>query len=293
MNPSERNVAFSATPAVVGVVALAILFAPQRAARSQTAPGERLTFDVASIKPSAANSEFHMSFGPGSHMILSHVGLEFLIKYAYGLNDGQLSSGPDWFRTKAFDIDAKCDPPVGGDLRGMSSEQRQAYQKQMLMRLQSLLADRFQLKLRQETREMAGYELILAKNGSKLQESPPPDADGKRKQGAIVRRGHVEAYHVDGDIIARILSQVSGHSVVDRTGLTGGYDFKLDWTPDSGESLGPREASADSTDARPSLDTSGPSLFTAVQEQLGLRLKSAKVAVAFFVVEAASLPTAN
>lgn len=279
--------------AVLGPITLALQFAHSSGAQSDATPGGRLSFDVSVIKPSGPKSEFKMSFLPGSHMILSHVGLEFLVKYAYGLRDGQISSGPDWIRTKPFDIDAKCDPPVGGDIRDMNNDQRHAYQQQMLLRLQSLLVDRFQLKLRQEIRQMSVYALLVDKNGPKFQESPKADADGRFKQGAIVRPGHIEAYHTNMEITARALSQVTGETVIDHTGLNGSYDFKLDWTPDSSGSQNPVDANADRPDAHPPSDPSGPSLFTALHEQLGLKLKSTKAPVPFFVIESASLPTAN
>lgn len=280
--------AFIAAAVVLCPVALGLVSAPPSIAQSETDSHERLSFDVASVKPSAPNTPYSLSILPGGHLIWLHTNIALMIKWAYELRDGQLIGGPAWLYTKGFDTNAKCDPPVGGDPHNMTAEQRDEYRQQMLLRLQSLLVDRFQLKLRQETRDMPVLDLIIAKNGPKFQESPKPGPDGKVKEGAIVRRGgHVEIYHEPMDLVARALSQVSGQTVVDRTGLTGRYDLKLDWTPDSTAPLTPANNTANAA------DPSGPSLFTAVQEQLGLKLKAAKEPVPVFVVERAALPEPN
>jgi bla regulator protein blaR1 len=297
----ERIMANSAGCAVtgtnkllLGVIIGAVLLGPlalgalseRPASQSDSAVGStRLSFDVASIRPSGPNSQFGGWFGPGSHVILSHVSLDRLIKWSYALRDGQLLGGPDWLHKKFFDIDAKCDPPAGGDPRTMNSERRHAYEHQIFLRLQSLMADRFQLRLRQETRELHVYELVAGSKGPKFNETPKPGLDGKIKEGSILRPGHMELYHAPTDIVVRILSQVSGQIVLDRTGLKGFYDLTLDWTPEV-----PRSPDSHSGEAS---DVSGPTLFTAVQEQLGLKLKPAKDPVPVLVVENVSLPERN
>lgn len=143
----------------------------------------------------------------------------------------QLIGGPDWLHKKVCDIAAKCDRPVGGKPWTMNRERRETYVQQLLLRLQSLLADRFQLKLRPESREMHVYELVTGSKGPKFEESPRPGPDGKIKQGSILRPGHVEAYHAPMDIIARILSQVSGLKPVRRPAC------RQDWRPHKNPSL--------------------------------------------------------
>ena len=136
------------------------------------------------------------------------------------------------------------------------------------------------------------YELVLDTDGPKFQESKR-GPDGKLKEGAIIRPGDIEAYHIPMDIVARALSQFSGRIVMDRTDLKGGYDFKLDWTPESAEPQAPTGRGDSSSDTHASADLSGPSLFTALRDQLGLKLRSAKGPVPVVVVESVSLPQPN
>jgi len=211
-------------------------------------------------------------------MTLSNVSLAFVIEWAYGLRDDQISGLSVWAKSIKWHIEGKCDPPVGGDPTKMPFEKRQAYQAQMMLRLQSLLADRFHLKLRRETKEASVLALVVGKGGPKFAQSPPPGADGQVKRGSIVSPGHVEVYRGNIDIFARMLSDFAGRTVLDRTGLTGIYDFKLDWSPEL----------ADDAESQ-----SQPGLATAVREQLGLRLEAVKGPIPFFVVEEVTLPEVN
>ncbi|HEX4230126.1 MAG TPA: M56 family metallopeptidase [Bryobacteraceae bacterium] len=282
---------------VAGPILFGLLSVPRSIAQPKGASPKRLSFDIISIRPAAPfrattpfGNDFKLWYGPDSHVILSNVTLQFLIKLAYGLRDDQIaSSGPSWFGLRRFDIDAKCDPPVGGDPRRLSFDERQAYNERLNLRIQSLLADRFGLKLRQEAKEKAVFDLVVAKNGHKFQASPPPGPDGQVKQGSRVWPGHMEVYRANIEVVARMLSDFAGRTVIDRTGLTGSYDLTLDWSPEAATPLDAADPNAKSSAA----DASGPSLFTAVQEQLGLKLESAKGPVPLFVVESASLPDAN
>jgi len=247
---------------------------------------QRATFDIISVKPSPAGwrpaspspNDFELNLGPGGHMTLSNVSLGFLIQWAYRLRDDQISGLPVWAKSRRWHIEGKCDPPVGGDPTKMPYEKRQAYEAQMMLRLQSLLADRFHLKLRQEAKEANVLALVVGKGGPKFAQSPPPGPDGQVKRGSIVSPGHVEVYRGNMDIFARMLSEFSGRMVLDRTGLTGVYDFKLDWAPDLADDAASQAQ---------------PGLGTAVREQLGLRLEAVKSSIPVFVVEEASLPEAN
>jgi uncharacterized protein (TIGR03435 family) len=238
------------------------LAAPGVNGQTGVTESQRLSFDVASIKQSSPilrpatplGNDFELWLGP----------------------DNQVSSGPDWFASKRFDIDAKCDPPIGGDPRKLNFEKRKAYEAQMLLRLRALLTDRFNLKLRQDAKDAAVFDLVVAKGGPKFQDAAKQDADGQVRRGSRVSPGHIEVYRADMQIFARMLSEFAGRTVVDRTGLAGSYDLDLDWAPEAGQP-----------------EASGPSLFTAVQEQLGLRLQSAKESIPYFVVENASLPEPN
>jgi uncharacterized protein (TIGR03435 family) len=211
-------------------------------------------------------------------MTLQNVSLAFLIKWAYRIHDDQITGLSVWAKSKRWDIEAKCDPPVGGDPTKMPFDKRQAYEAQMMLRLKSLLADRFHLVLRQESKQADVFALVVNRNGPKLMQSPPPGPDGQVKRGSIVSPGNVEVYRGNMDIFARMLSEFSGRIVLNRTGLGGTYDFKLDWALDSDDS---------------SANQTGPSLSTALKEQLGLKLEATKAPIPVYVVEEARLPEAN
>ncbi len=241
-------------------------------ARGEVAPA----FAVAAIKASGPASGTGMSikFLPGGRLVARNATLRVLIKIAYDLNDDQLSGGPAWAPFKRFDIDAKTDSPTDG--AGMTTQESQHY-NQLLMR--GLLDDRFHLKLRSETRDMSLYALVVAKSGLKLTKSASTDAVAHVNAHA----GLIVGVNATMDDIARELSDKVSHPVENRTGLDGRYDFKVEWTPDS--SLGSVGA-ADSGD-------SGVDLFTAVQQQLGLKLEPRKSAAAYEVIESAEVPAEN
>jgi len=171
----------------------------------------------------------------------------------------QISGGPDWIRDYRFNIDAKAEDPT------------KATEEQLLQMLQALLTERFSLKMRVDRKDMPGYALIVAKNGPKLHEAKGQDVsfhfgpNGKPGRGpnSLMARKH------SMPMLADILTMF-GDPVIDKTGLTGSYDFTLSWD-----------------------ETDGPTMGTALQEQLGLKFESQKVPVPFFVIESATKPTEN
>jgi len=162
-----------------------------------------------------------------------------------------------------------------------------------------LLADRFQLTLHRETKEQSVYALLVAKNGPKLQESQTKDGQAKEgtgPRGPMMRmgRGELSGQGVALDMLTRTLSSQLGRTVIDRTGLKGNFDFKLTWTPDPGQSAGPPGGGPPpGADAPPPPDPNGPSIFTALQEQLGLRLESQKGPVEMLVIDRVEKPSEN
>ena len=165
--------------------------------------------------------------------------------------------------------------------------------------MQSLLADRFKFAAHRETRELPVYALMLAKNGSKLKEAIPEnsypngikDEQGRGVAGMMrITPGHIEGQAIPIANLLGVLTQVTGRTVVDRTGLTGKYDISLQWTPDEPQTL---PTAADGANREPSQESSGPSIFTAIQEQLGLRLESAKGPVEGLVIDHVEKPSAN
>jgi uncharacterized protein (TIGR03435 family) len=233
------------------------------------------TFEVASIRPAALGSHPRsIQYSAGGRFTASNVPLRALIEEAFDIRDFQVAGGPDWVNQEQFDITAKAE----GD----------ADKAQVRAMLQSLLADRFKLVLRRESKEVNVYALTVGKAGPKLKEVKLDEDNAARgvRFGGIGRVAGVMASMPQLVVMLSDIklngSAILDRPVLDRTGLTGVYDFKLEW---SGE-----EQSADRTT---STNPAGPSIFTAMQEQLGLRLESTRAAVEFFAIEQAGRPTEN
>ena len=260
---------------------------------SQPAP---LTFEVASIKPSPPDERyFMMQLQPGGGLRATGVTLKMLITQAYDVREFQVSGGPGWINTARYDIvarpehNADSDPPPE-DPRKMSDEQRKTLGEQMRARLVALLADRFRLKVHRETQQALAYLLVVGKNGPKLKQTE----EGSETRGRMrMGRGELNGDGVKLEFLAQVLANQLGRPVVDKTGLTGNYDIKLAWTPDPGQPaplpLGPPPG----LEPSPAPDPSGPSIFTAIEEQLGLRLESQKAPIETIVIDSVEKPSEN
>jgi uncharacterized protein (TIGR03435 family) len=233
------------------------------------------SFEVASIKPSPPASPDRQIAGVqapgGGRLNTFSASLRMLIMFAYNVKDFQVSGGPRWANSETYDIVAKGDGNVT--------------RPQLRLMLQALLKDRFKLALRHETKDAPIYELVVAKGGSKIQE----DTASARQRIARTGAGTVIAQKASLAMFAELLGTITGRPVVDKTALPSTYSFKLDWTPEVGERGLPGPARPDVVPP----DSNGPSLFTALQEQLGLRLQSAKGPVESLVIEEAEKPTEN
>jgi len=275
-----------------GVAGLALLLS---AATMAQVSRPQLQFEVASIKPSDPMGRGQFQIYPGGTLELRTVTLNLMILWAYDIREFQLSGGPAWTVSQRYDILAKGpknDSELETTPKKAPTEVGNSVTDPIWLRLQALLADRFHLKLRREMKEMSAYALVVGKNGQKLKEN-----------GAQVRgwmqwgRGHLKGTHVDMRFLCVHLSRQVDRTVVDETGLTGAYDFELNWVPDIGpvhppggpstQTFPPGEGEA--TAASPN----GPSIFTAIQEQLGLKLESKKGLVAFFTIDHAEKPSDN
>jgi bla regulator protein BlaR1 len=247
-------------------------------AKAQSLPKE---FDVATIKPNSANdNRFMIRPLLGGGLTITGVPLKMLIMEAFDVRAFQVSGGPGWMSTERWDIEAKADGVQGRLPIG-----------QTLQMLQALITDRFHLDVHHETKEMTIYALVVGKNGSKLTPhagEPPQPTDRLR-----VRPGSLSAKQIGVAALARQLTLQVGRQVIDKTGLTGTYDFTLEWMPESGQ--GGPESIGLPPDARiPSpAESNGPSIFTAVQEQLGLRLEAQKGPVDIIVIDRAEKPAEN
>jgi uncharacterized protein (TIGR03435 family) len=201
-----------------------------------------------------------------------NIGLKQFIQYAYEVKSYQLSGGPGWLTSETFDIEAKS--PAGTKDDGRQSKLR--------LMLRSLLEDRFKLALSRATKELPVYALETRKSGPKLREVPEAAEDTFQ----VGRRGHIAAKGVPIAELAAILSSFVERPVVDHTELKGKYDFTLDFTPGEGTAL-----PENPDEHTPNPD--GPSLFEAIQEQLGLRLVATKAPVEMLVIDRAEKPTRN
>ncbi len=214
------------------------------------------------------------------------IDLRGLISQAYAfsvfpLREDEISGLPDWARSTRYDVLARVDPDdveAFKKLSNLSMEETIAtftarqYTGEMLMS-QKLLTDRFDLRVHWEARDRSVYTLMLAKGGSKLKPAADP------KHGELnLSSGHLTGKGVPVSFIASLLSQSVERTVLDRTGLTGTFDFDLHFQPQ---------------EKAPQPNSSDPDLFTAVQEQLGLKLGSARASVPMLVVDHVQQPTPN
>ncbi len=244
-----------------------------------------------------------------------NVTLKLLMEQAYDVRDFQISGAPGWFDSEHYDVDAKPEDSgnANQDPRKMTEGQRQAMQDRLRQMIQSLLADRCKLAFHRESKDLPVYILTVAKNGPKLQPAkkdetsaamtPPPDAarpSGDKSvpyKGRMMRmgRGQINAQEVPLQFLADSLSRQLGRTVIDKTGLTGTYDFTLTWTPDEsqGQMFKGAPEGKETGDSAPPPDASGPTIFTAIQEQLGLKLESQKGPVEILVIDHVERPGEN
>jgi uncharacterized protein (TIGR03435 family) len=236
-------------------------------------------FDVVSIKPSdPLSGNVHIGLSQSGAFEAIGVTLSIMIAQAYDIRPFQVVGASGWMETDRYEIHTKDETPGPNEaeLFKMTEEQRNVYRDRFLAKLRVLLADRFQLKIHRETKEMPVYVLTVAKSGSKLQTLPP---NGKPEGNLSARRNSEGKSEITGQklpvaSLARFLSGQLGRTIVDQTGLTAKYDFTLTYAPDMG-------------------DTTGPSIFTALQEQLGLKLDSGKGPVDVVVIDSVEKPSAN
>jgi uncharacterized protein (TIGR03435 family) len=237
------------------------------------------TFEVASVKPGKPGAGFsggchgidssyslsqEASAPPLGRCVINDARLSHLLGIAFGFHSLQfLKGGPDWARTgdTRFNIEAKAEDPA------------KTTEQQLILMLQGLLIERFSLKFHRETIEALGFALTVAKNGPKLEPAKAEEPAIRFSPSFKPVEGRptvATAQRYSMAMLAELLTQIQPRPVDDETGLTGAYDFQLSWD-----------------------ETDGPSLVTALQEELGLRLAPQKVPVSLFVIDSAEKPTAN
>lgn len=237
-------------------------------------------FEVASIKPSGEGTQSVIYRLPGGRFKAQKATLQALITFAFGISQYELAGGPKWLDADRFDIEATSEQDVGNEpvLRD----------HQIKLMLQSLLAERFKLKTHPETRKTPAYVIVQAKGGPKLHAAagPPGPRLGIKFNGRL-RVMTFESAPIS--YVARMLADQMKRPVVDGTGLDGSFDFKLEFVPESVR----LKANMDSTAPSEGTGADGPSIFTATQEQLGLKLQMREAPVQILVIDEAEKPTAN
>ena len=271
--------------------------APQSADAANEILQSDAEFEVVSIKQNKNASGMVRMGLWGERFLATGMTLRGLIQESFEIEGDQLEGEPHWVKSETYDVEAKMDHSVAEHLHQLSLDQRLVQYHRML---RTVFADRFKLTFHWETKELPVYALIVVKKkGSQISEAKPgdnypngmKDLDGKghgdfmrlgrgflQGQGVSIGNGHSPEYHF-ASLVRMLTQQQLGRLVIDKTGLTAKYDFTLQWTPDTNQGA-PTENSA-------------PSLFTAIQEQLGLKLQPERDSVPLLVIDHVERPSAN
>lgn len=257
------------------------------------------TFDVISVKPDSTNGGMMRTMFTGDGLSMTNLPVHQLLAQAYQLNQDRIFGEPSWSTTDRFDVEAKVAGPDAAALKQLPVAQRRSM-------VQQILTDRFKLVAHHETRDLPVYTLVVAKSGAKFKDvsdAPPTAANPCPRMGPRMSMGPGKLMVNDGtmEMFLQILSQQLGRTIVDKTGLTGSYDFTLQWTPDNAAAGPPSSAVGAPGPAAPGgampspppPDASGASLFTAIQEQLGLKLEPTKAPIDVLVIDHIEKPSEN
>lgn len=283
----------AAVAAVALLLAAGLVHVAQIRAQAQAADASASIprFEVSSIKPTGPDEVGSMLKLTPDGIVMTGVPVQMLLRQGFGVEDDRIIGVSGWVRSDRFDIQAKVDAEDAPKLKGLTIEQR-------AMMLPPLLEDRFKLKFHHLTRELPTYALVVAKSGPKLKEPKPEDTalnGGRGWHGMSMGRGKFEGKGAPIKFLIGPLSQQVGHTIVDKTGLIGNYDFTLKWTPDDAvpamAGAGPGGPSVGGE--APAHEAVGPSLFTALEEQLGLKLESQKGPMDVIVIDHIEKPSEN
>jgi uncharacterized protein (TIGR03435 family) len=298
-SPRTSSVEVAASAVLLGGLMLAGSLVPRWIAFAQQS--SRPSFEVASIKPNNGSSRLvHVQPSPGGRFNAENVSLRFLMQHAYDVKDFQIVGGPAWINSDRYDLSAKAEgTPTGQQMMGPM--------------LQTLLEDRFKLAIHRETHQLPIYALTVAKSGLKLRPakegsctawspfsliapSSPVRMPGENAPKPCGFLGFgVQGLELTLDMSGASMAELSAslaatrelhQTVLDNTGLAGVFDVHLKWTADS-------PGATDSGDRVLPNDAAGPFLFSALQEQLGLKLESAKGPLEVLVIDHVEKPDAN
>jgi uncharacterized protein (TIGR03435 family) len=248
-----------------------LLFLPMRVWSSAVQQNQPLVFEVATIKPSRPEEQRSVVIR-GPRFTTTATSVSDLIMFAYEIQARQIADAPRWLETEKYDVTGL--PPDGG----------QPNRQELRLMVRTLLADRFDLTFHQEKKELPVFRIAASKTGPKLSNSSDPNGNPRVGFGSGVITAKSATISDFAEFLQRYLLD---RPVVDRTGLTGKYDFTLNWTPDSLQTAGHDFPPTD----RPTLDV--PDFFTAIQQQLGLKLESVKEPVDIFVIDHVERPSEN
>ncbi len=253
----------------------AVLATSSAFAQAAPAPPQLPVLAVAAIRPSKATG-WRLQPTPDGYTATG-VSLRMLVQEAYGISDDKLlSGGPSWFTSDRFDLEAKVDSAEEANLKGLTYRQRADM-------LQALLADRFKLQVHYGSKAFPVFNLVIGKGGPRLKPTNVPQDDAGIGITCHVlqnRPGYTERQDCAVASLEDLLRGETGRSVIDKTGLTGHYDFELRWRP---ASMSPTAE----------VDESAPFIFNALQEQLGLKLESSRAPLKILVVDHAEHPSEN
>jgi len=250
------------------------------------ANAQKLEFDAASIKPNTSESDrAGYERPPGSgRFIATNNALEMLITTAYKLKDFQISGGPTWIKSAHYDVTAE-------------SPQTQVTPEQFRAMLRALLADRFKLVVHTETREVPVYALVPAKTGLKITavtdvDCPKYESDNLPCGAFYVGPTGLGGRNVSMSFFTEALSNIVGRPVIDKTGFTGKFNVDLEYSPEGVAAFGPAGFTSQGLSTGGSSDNK-PSIFTALQDKLGIKLESQKAPGEILVIDHAEMPTEN
>jgi bla regulator protein BlaR1 len=268
--------------AIAGIAAVAVPLGIGLIRAQTLPPAPAYTYEVASIhKSSPGQQGSRIGPGAGGGLRAVNVTAMQLLTFAYKVRDYQIADAPGWMTSDRFDVNFTPDKTEASPRPGVAPKEIEAFIGRNQQRMQAVFRDRFGLVLRAETHELPIYALVPAKGGTKL----TPSANAERGPSLQGGPGRVTGIGATLRLLAGQLSAVLGRPVIDETGSDDRqYDFKLEYTPEIPVQGAPEEAP-------PPGD--GPSIFTALTEQLGLRLESRKGPVPVYVIEKIEKPTEN
>lgn len=235
-------------------------------------PATPPSYDVATIRPNISGSGDTSVNTRRTTLQATNITVRDLLQNAFSVRRSMIFGLPGWAESTRYDINAKVLDADPAQLKDLTPEQRR-------IMVRTLCEDRFALKWHFETRILPDYEIVLAKGGAKFQQSAP----GGQQSGTSMHDYDLTVTAVPLSNFTNILSQILNRPVVDRTGLSGNYDFHLKWTPD--QATGSNDA-AQGTDVP-------PPLFTALQEQLGLKVQTGKDPIQVLVIDRITIPAEN